>query len=161
MRYRQVSALILAAAAFTSFGTAAASAQTAQQQAAGNHMSRHGIASHLSWQQHDRAVYVVSTLNGPLCPSGQQLSTVLWQKDGAHIFDVLNSKTNKNLYYIQVRRTTKAIIGVYAYQFGWKMPDAVRNGKCVADAVDPSVIDPYRYHQFKWVARFTTTFPQS
>ncbi len=106
-------------------------------------------------------MYVVSTLNGPLCPSGKQLSTVLWQSDKARIFDVLKSTTDKNLYYIQVRRPTRAIIGVYAYTFGWKMPAAVSRGRCVADIVTPSVVNPYKFHQFKFIARFRTTFPQT
>ena len=106
-------------------------------------------------------MYVVSTLNGPLCPGGVQLSAVLSQRDGARLFDVLKSKTDKNLYYVQVRRITKALLGVYAYEFGWKMPASVKNGKCVLTTVNPSVLVPYRLHEFTFVAQFKTTFPQS
>jgi hypothetical protein len=168
MSYRYSSALVLALLALSSMGIgeAAAAPSRPYRPAPGHHVrSNHTRARHpfkaTSWQEHDRAVYVVSTLNGPLCPSGQQLSTVLWQKDGARLFDVLKSKTDKNLYYVQVRKASKNLIGVYAYTFGWKMPAAVKNGKCVVDAVSPSVLDPYRYRQFIRIARFKTTFPQS
>ena len=162
MSYRRVLAIVLALAPFSSMGMGVASAAPATMHPVqGHHTQVRHVSPATSWQEHDRAVYVVSTLNGPLCPGGAQLSTVLWQKDGARIFDVLKSKTDKNLYYVQVRRSTKALLGVYAYQFGWKMPAAVKNGKCVLYAVSPSVLDPYRLREFRFVAQFKTTFPQS
>ncbi len=116
-------------------------------------------ASASSWQGHDRAVYVVSTLNGPLCPSGEQLSTVLWQRDKARVFSVLKSRTDNGLYYIRVRKADKTILGVYAYRFGWKAPVGVKNSKCVAVSTDPAVVGPYNANQTKWVANFHTTYP--
>ncbi|HEV3310707.1 MAG TPA: hypothetical protein VG815_09330, partial [Chloroflexota bacterium] len=75
------------------------------------HNHHHGI----SWHEHDRTVYVVSTLNAPLCDNGQQLSSVLWSTYNARIFDVSRSLTIRRLYFVQVRTAAHALIGVYAY----------------------------------------------
>lgn len=113
----------------------------------------------ISWKERDRTVYAVSTLNAPLCPNGQQLATVLRNQDGARLFDVLKSMADSNLYYIQVRDATKRVLGVYAYRFGWKLPQGVRKSKCVSGATT-AVDSSYRLHQWRWEARFRTTFPQ-
>ncbi|HZT97852.1 MAG TPA: hypothetical protein VFB34_13545 [Chloroflexota bacterium] len=111
-----------------------------------------------SWNEHDRAVYVVSTLNAPVCPSGEQLSTVLWQRDKARIFAVLKSKTDAGLYYIAVRRADHHLVGVYAYRFGWKLPQGVKKSRCVALASSP-IVTGFKNHDFRWVESFHTTYP--
>lgn len=114
----------------------------------------------MNWEERDRAVYVVSTLNAPLCKSGRQLSTVLWTKDGARLFDVLKSTVNGNLYYIQVRTASKTLLGVYAYEFGWKFPTGVRSYHCVAKA-QPGIVKGYGSKAWRFIARFRTTYPQN
>lgn len=120
-----------------------------------------GVTHHqIDWQQHDRAVYAVTTLNAPLCDNGQQLSTVLWTRDGARVFDVLGSKQNPNLYYVVAHKADRTTLGVYAYEFGWKLPKGVRSSECVNPA-PADVVAGFQRGQLVRVGRFKTTFPQS
>jgi hypothetical protein len=112
----------------------------------------------IDWAQRDRAVYVVSTLNAPLCADGHQLSTELWRNDDARLFDVLQSRNNSNLYFIEVRKANAVLLAVYAYEFGWRMPRGVQRSECVRLA-PPDVIAAYRSGRLVHVARFHTTFP--
>lgn len=113
----------------------------------------------LSWHEHDRVVYAVSTLNAPLCSNGKQLSAVL-SGNGAHFFDVDRSLLDQRLYYVVVRTATESLVGVYAYRFGWKLPDGVLNSRCVA-AANSGLAAGFKSRDWKWEAQFTSTFPQS
>lgn len=122
-----------------------------------------GVRPHhhrINWVEHDRAVYAVSTLNAPLCSNGQQLSTVLWRQDNARLFYVFHSLPEPNLYYIVARSDEHHVVGVYAYNFGWKVPEGVKSARCVATA-SPQVMADFRREALIFVARFHTTFPQS
>lgn len=120
----------------------------------------HHIRAKISWQEHDRAVYVVSTLNAPLCGSGQQLSTVLWNHEDARLFSVLRSTAFQGLYYIQVRTDTRKLVGVYAYRFGWKLPKGVLHGRCVGPSPNGAFVSGYHARNWKFITLFHTTFPQ-
>ena len=117
--------------------------------------------SRQGWRQHDRAVYVVSTLNAPVCSSGQQLSTVLWTHDGARFFDVLEGTKDPGIYFIQVRNNSHSLLSVYSYRFGWKLPAGLLHSKCVPPSPNPSIGVTYRAKQWRLLAHFNTTFPQS
>lgn len=124
------------------------------------HQQRHTHHHGISWHEHDRTVYVVSTLNAPLCDNGQQLSSVLWKTYDARIFDVSRSVTIRRLYFIQVRTAAHELIGVYAYKFGWKLPTGVENGKCVTTAAS-DVLSDYQAHSWRFEIQFSSTYPQN
>lgn len=122
--------------------------------------SHHRKVHHgLSWHERDRAVYAVSTLNAPLCTNGKQLSAVL-VGDGARFFDVGKSMSDHRLYYIVVRTSNESLMGVYAYRFGWKLPQGVASSECVTNASD-NIAAGFKNHTWKWEVQFTSTFPQS
>lgn len=135
------------------------SAASGPVNAAGHHHRVHRDARRISWAEHDRAVYAVSTLNAPLCSNGQQLSTVLWNVQGARLFDVLRSPSNHGLYFVQVRDADARLIGVYSYRFGAKLPSGIQSSRCVAVA-PAGAVTAYKHRAWKFVARFTSTYPQ-
>jgi hypothetical protein len=147
--------VLLVIAVFAAYGGSQAVAMA--------HGDRSGSRIHhhrkISWREHDRVVYAVSTLNAPLCPDGRQLSAVLWNDDAARLFYVDKSAVDKQLYYIQVRSAVRAVLSVYAYRFGWKLPEGVQNYKCVAGA-SAAVVNGYKAHQWRREAQFSTTLPQ-
>lgn len=126
---------------------------------AAHRMTRH-VRSKTSWSDHDRAVYAVSTLNAPLCSSHAQLSTVLWNTYLAREFDVLQATNIRHLFFIQVRTASSSLLGVYSYVFGTKLPTGVQSAHCVVPAGD-QMATAYRNHAWKFVSRFTSTYPKN
>lgn len=131
---------------------------------------------HPNWSQYDRAAYVVSTLNLPLCDVRtlvserghhldvrtaeirQPLSTVLRTQEGARLYDVLQSTVRHWLYFVEVRGSPDTLLEVYAYVMGWTLPRGVRDAICVRPA--PAVaVAAYQPDKLIRLARFTTTFP--
>lgn len=112
------------------------------------------------WGQRDQAAYVVSLLNLPRCAGNRPLSKVLRETEGARSFGIMESTFRPNLYYVVVRQETGAVIGVYAYRFGWKMPRGVRGGRCVREAPAASTAVFLRVPLIE-VGRYHTTFPES
>jgi hypothetical protein len=112
-----------------------------------------------SWKERDRLVYVVTTLNAPVCADGNQLSSDL-HDGGARLYDVSRSTVDRQLYFIQVRASDKTLLGVYTYRFGWQLPQGVQSYKCVV-AASSNIDGQYKAHDWKQEAEFDSTFPQS
>lgn len=121
----------------------------------------HRSQQKISWRQHDRAVYVVSTLNLPICSNGRLLSTVLRKREKASLFTVLKSRIYHNLYYVRVRNSAHTLLGVYAYRFGWKMPLGLMSGRCVRPVHRTTIRVGYRLRTWMAVGWFHSTYPQS
>lgn len=117
-----------------------------------------GQVSGIPWQERDRAIYVVTKLNLPLCSDGRQLKTVL-SRLGARFYDVLSSTANRDLYFIEVRTAINRLLGVYAYRFGALLPRGVQGSRCVRPA-SATVIKLYRSDALTPVIRFNTTTPE-
>lgn len=113
----------------------------------------------LSWRERDRAVYVVSTLNAPLCGDNQQLSSVLKNDYGARLYYVARSTAMRDVYYVLVRQADQSPVGVFVYKFGWKLPQGVQDPRCVAIA-SPKIGNSFNSHRWKIEAHFTSTYPQ-
>jgi hypothetical protein len=110
-----------------------------------------------SWAERDRAAYVVSTLNLPLCIHGRRLTVVLRQQ-GARHFAVMKSNGERYLYFIEVRKVANRLLAVYAYILGSPMPTGVQDAPCVRGATS-DVAGSYREQNVVRVARFSTTIP--
>jgi hypothetical protein len=110
-----------------------------------------------TWAKRDRAAYVVSTLNLPLCVHGRRPTTVLRQR-GARHFDVTKSNGDRYLYFIEVRRAANRLISVYAYTLGSALPTGVQDAPCVRGATS-QVIGSYQERDVVRIARFSTTIP--
>lgn len=115
--------------------------------------SHSGLLSTPAWERYDNAVYVVSTLNLPLCRNGQELSTILRVHDGARIFDVLESTIRPDLYFVRVRTSRERTLAVYAYQIGWTVPLGLRGEQCVRRA-RAEIVALYRRPAVRFLARF-------
>lgn len=78
-----------------------------------------GVKQHpMSWQQHDTAVYVVSTLNLLRTPSGD----LVVQKLNAAHFDVYSDTAHEELYFITIRSKDGGTAAILAYRMGWLKP---------------------------------------
>ena len=78
-----------------------------------------------SWNQRDRAVYVVSTLNLLHTRSGHPLITVFTHKLGVNHYDVYADEAVSDLYFVELRREDGTSAGALAYQMGWLAPMSV------------------------------------
>jgi hypothetical protein len=112
------------------------------------------ISSALKWENYDRAIYVLSTLNLPLCGSGRPLGGVL-QRDGA-TFMVYRSTRDDSLYFIRVGVGDHS--AVYAYRMGWALPRGVVSARCV-DPAGPDIAATYRSGELTKLGTFSSTLP--
>jgi hypothetical protein len=133
----------------------AVSAVPAHAQTSSSHPS-----SSINWQQHDTAVYVVSTLNLLGRSHGGNIQQVLQRLNVSHI-DVYADTVQSNLYFIELKRDSGALVGSLAYEMGWAKPRRVTwsAGKGVP-TVDPAIVQDYRVDAKALIGSFTSTLPQ-
>lgn len=112
----------------------------------------------VDWNRRDLAVYVVSTLNLPLCSRGRKLSTVLRGSLHASYFDVYESRMRPNVYFIRVNTAQRRLLSVYGYELGRTLPLGVWHAICVSAAPD-WLRALYRPDAVQWIARLSSTTP--
>ncbi|GAC1400408.1 MAG: hypothetical protein NVSMB52_13980 [Chloroflexota bacterium] len=115
----------------------------------------------VNWNQHDTAVYVVSTLNLLHSKNGRSLTTIYQQRLGVSHFDVYADTATSDLYFIEMKRDDGSVVGVYAYQVGWSKPKLVY---IVSDKFGHvksplKLIVAYKSDSKSLMASFTSTFP--
>jgi hypothetical protein len=120
--------------------------------------AHHGTAN---WNQRDRAVYVVSTLNLVHCQSGRLLTTMLVRKLGVTHYDVYADQQTNNLYFIEPRRDDGSSVGALAYQMGWVAAMSVSPSldKLHVRHAPGSAYAAYRNDPKQLVGSFTSTVP--
>src|SRR5579859_2504535 len=74
-----------------------------------------------TWERHDTAVYVVSTLN--LCTDSQGRS--LYMRVNPTHFDVFSDQNRDDLYFIKLRNRLNRTVGILSYQMGSLKPQAI------------------------------------
>jgi hypothetical protein len=115
-----------------------------------------------NWNQHDTAVYVVSTLNLLHTRKGQPITATLTGKLSVTHYDVLADTVVSDLYFIQLRRDDGTVAGALAYQLGWQKPQlltlALPRGVC-KHAAD-KVMQEYRSDAKQLIGSFTSTLPR-
>lgn len=119
-------------------------------------------AHDMNWQQHDTAVYVVSTLNLIRAPNGSPISTLLESKLNVSEYRVFADLQDSDMFYVDVRRDNGSLVGTYVYQMGWLKPRAlsaalIRYG---AQAAPSKYFAEYHSDTKLLLGTFTSTLPQ-
>ena len=113
------------------------------------------------WNLHDRAVYVVSTINLLHTKGGQPVSSVMQRRFGVRRYQVYADNTVPDLYFIDLTRADGTLVGTLAYRMGWQKPMSVtlsmdrfrvaRAGELIASW--------YRTDRKTLIGTFTSTLP--
>jgi hypothetical protein len=79
----------------------------------------------VNWQQHDTAVYVVSTLNLLRSDTGQPMTSVF--KGQLHVkrYLVEADTVVPDLYFIELISKSHTVVATFAYKMGWQKPMAI------------------------------------
>src|SRR5947209_1178972 len=112
----------------------------------------------VNWNQHDTAVYVVSTLNLFRTRTGRPVSQFFRYRSGVTSFTVLSDVGSPNLYFVGLNRANGSILGTYAYQIGWTRPMAVTSSLAHFGAQMATTDVRDSYHTDRLVALETVTF---
>ncbi len=117
-------------------------------------------SSSVNWQQHDAAVYVVSTLNVLGRTHGGSIQQTLQRLNVAHI-DVYSDTVLSGLYFLELKRDNGSIVGSLAYEMGWPKPRRVSwsSGKGVP-TVSPQIVQAYKTDPKTLIGSFTSTLPE-
>lgn len=113
------------------------------------------------WQQHDTAVYVVSTLNLLHTRHGQPVAQVFAHRLGVTRYDVYGDLNSKDLYFIELKRASGSLAAVFGYRMGWIRPVAVlfTNHVLRAAKATPDVAEAYRSDNKQLIGTFQSTLP--
>ncbi len=115
----------------------------------------------VNWNQHDTAVYVVSTLNLLRTHDGRPFASI-WERRGrvTH-FDIYADGSQDNLYFIEMKRSDNSMVGALAYQMGWDKPRTVTSSitKFHIPSAPDRVIQSYQTDVKTPIGSFTTTLP--
>lgn len=115
----------------------------------------------VNWNQHDTAVYVVSTLNLLRTHDGRPFTSI-WERRGrvTH-FDIYADGSQDNLYFIEMKRSDNSMVGALAYQMGWDKPRTVTPSitKFHIPSAPDRVIQSYQNDAKTAIGSFTTTLP--
>lgn len=114
-----------------------------------------------NWNQHDTAVYVVSTLNLVQLSNGRGLPGALSADYHVTRFDVYVDLNYQELFFILLRTDEGSAVGALAYRMGWVKPRSVsasmdRLG--VSRAPRP-IAEAFRTNPLQNIGSFTSTLP--
>lgn len=114
-----------------------------------------------NWNQHDTAVYVVSTLNLLHTRDGRAFSSLLSGRLNVTRFDVYADITTPDLYFIQLRRDDGSVAGAFAYRMGWSKPQVLflSVSKSVAHRGNDKIQAAYRADGKQLIGSFSSTLP--
>lgn len=113
------------------------------------------------WNQHDAAVYVVSTLNLLRTRQGRPVSAIMQNRLGIRRFNVYADNAVPDLYYIDLARGDGSVLGTLAYKMGWQKPmsaSAATDRFRIPRAAD-SIVVGYRIDRKTLIGTFTSTLP--
>lgn len=111
------------------------------------------------WQQHDTAVYVVSTLN-LLGHARNHTVQQMFQHLNITRIVVYADNDQANLYFIELKRDDSSTAGILAYQLGWTKPKRISwsAGKAIP-SVNSGIAQAYRTDSKTLIGTFTSTLP--
>lgn len=115
----------------------------------------------VNWNQHDTAVYVVSTLNLLRTRTGRPIVANLSRRLNVTHYDVYADQTQSNLYFIQLRRDDGTVVGAFAYHMGWAKPRPVSGTArhFVSGRIPGTLQQEYNSDQKFLIGSFTSTMP--
>lgn len=115
----------------------------------------------VNWNQHDTAVYVVSTLNLLRTRSGRPFTSIWEHRGRVTHFDIYADSSQDNLYFIEMKRSDNSMVGALAYQMGWDKPRTVTPSitKFHIPSAPDRVIQSYQSDVKTPIGSFTTTLP--
>jgi len=123
--------------------------------------SEHADQRPVNWNQHDTAVYVVSTLNLLRTHSGRPFTSIWVRKGRVTHFDVYADGSRDNLYFIEMKRSDDSVVGALAYQMGWDRPRTVTTSitRFHIPSAPDKVIQSYQSDVKFSIGSFTSTLP--
>jgi hypothetical protein len=132
--------------------------QALPARAAGNTTHRHAI----DWNQHDTAVYVVSTLNVLHTRRGQSVATLMARRMHVVRYEVWDDLSSSDLYFIMLKRDDGSTAAAFAYQMGWPQPLGLNAslGRMGVHPAPTTVLTAYRTDPKQLMGTFTSTLPQ-
>lgn len=115
----------------------------------------------VNWNQHDTAVYVVSTLNLLRTRRGQPVTTILARRLNVTHYDVYADQSAQSLYFIQLRRDDGAVVGAFAYHMGWAKPIGISGSgrRLVRSRIIARIVHAYNGDNKLLIGSFTSTLP--
>lgn len=114
----------------------------------------------VDWDQHDTAVYVVSTLNVLHTRQGRPLVPILARRFHIATYEVWNDLSHPDLFLLMLKRPSGAAAVQFVYQMGWPTPlsfISTRFGIAGAPAV---VVQEIRGDPKQLIGSFTSTLPR-
>lgn len=123
--------------------------------------SGHADQRPVNWNQHDTAVYVLSTLNLLRTHGGRPFTSIWAHKGRVTHFDVYADGSQDNLYFIEMKRSDNSVVGALGYQMGWDKPRSV-TPSITRFHIPPApdrVIQSYQSDVKFSIGSFTTTLP--
>lgn len=123
--------------------------------------SGHADQRPVNWNQHDTAVYVVSTLNLLRTRSGRPFTSIWVRKGRVTHFDVYADGSQDNLYFIEMKRSDDSVVGALAYQMGWDRPRTVTTSitRFHIPSAPDKVIQSYQSDVKFSIGSFSSTLP--
>ena len=123
--------------------------------------SGHADQRPVNWNQHDTAVYVVSTLNLLRTHSGRPFTSIWVRKGRVTHFDVYADGSRDNLYFIEMKRSDDSVVGALAYQMGWDRPRTVTTSitRFHIPSAPDKVIQSYQSDVKFSIGSFSSTLP--
>jgi len=122
-----------------------------------------GTKPGVNWNQHDTAVYVVSTLNLLRGKHGHTLVSAVQQRSGVSRFDVLSDNNVSGLYFIQLKTGDGSVYGAFAYAMGWSRPRSLSSvfDRFHLHRAPGTILKAYAGDPRTLIGSFTTTLPSS
>jgi hypothetical protein len=126
--------------------------------AAGGTTHQHAV----DWNQHDTAVYVVSTLNVLRTHHGQPAAAIMAHRFNIVRYEVWNDLSNNDLYFILLKRADGTVAATLAYQMGWPQPLGLSRplGRIGVHAAPVAVVTAFHTDPKQLIGSFTSTLPQ-
>lgn len=114
-----------------------------------------------NWNQHDRAVYVVSTLNLIQLPNGRGLPAALSSEYHVARFDVYVDLNYQELFFILLRTDEGSPVGALAYRMGWIKPRGVSPSidRLGVSRAPRAIVEAFRSNPLQIIGSFDSTLP--
>lgn len=114
-----------------------------------------------NWNQHDTAVYVVSTLNLLHTKGGKSVVSMLSNRFDVEHYNVYADQNVPNMYFIELVRTDTTVADVFAYQMGWPKPRGMskKSANWGSHRASSRITQEYKSDPKQLIGSFDSTLP--
>ena len=117
----------------------------------------------VDWNQHDTAVYVVSTLNLLRTRNGHPMTGIFRHRMGARTYNVYQDVSVADLYFVELARSDQSVAGALAYKMGWSKPQSLTDsmGRLGVQRASSDIAQAYKSDHKTLIGSFKSTLPSS